>query len=124
MTLQPTATDLLSSSVSASTSTAQTAADPPLPARALRIALAGKGGAGKSVIGGTLARTFARLGHHVLALDVDTLPGLAFSLGLSLEEANRAGLPEDLAERVPERGWMLREGVEPAALVEKYAVTG
>jgi CO dehydrogenase maturation factor len=44
----------------------------------LRVAVVGKGGAGKSLIAGTLARR----GHHVLALDVDTLPGLALSLGL------------------------------------------
>ena len=92
--------------------------------RGLRIALAGKGGAGKSVVAGTLARTLARRGHFVLALDVDTLPGLAFSLGLPLEEANRGGLPDDLAERLPERGWTLREGVAAADLVEKYAVPG
>ena len=51
----------------------------------LRVALVGKGGAGKSVIAGTLARILARRGHRVLALDVDTLPGLALSLGLALD---------------------------------------
>lgn len=90
--------------------------------RGLRIALAGKGGVGKSAIAGTLARTLARRGHFVLALDVDTLPGLAFSLGLPLEEANRGGLPDDLAERVPEQGWVLKEGVTVVDIVNKYAV--
>lgn len=65
--------------------------------RGLRIALAGKGGAGRSAFAGTLARTLARRGHFVLTLDVDTLPGLAFSLGLPLDEASRGELPGDLA---------------------------
>jgi CO dehydrogenase maturation factor len=90
----------------------------------LRIALVGKGGAGKSVICGTLARVFARRGHRVLALDVDTLPGLALSLGLPLDETGDAGLPEDLGERQEERGWVLREGVDVADLVATHALTG
>lgn len=60
--------------------------------RGLRIALAGR-----SAFAGTLARTLARRGHFVLTLDVDTLPGLAFSLGLPLDEASRGELPGDLA---------------------------
>lgn len=118
------ATDTTLSSSSFPSLRAQTMARAMPQTMGLRIALAGKGGAGKSVVAGTLARTLARLGHFVLALDVDTLPGLAFSLGLPLEEANRGGLPDDLAERLPERGWVLREGVAAADLVEKYAVPG
>jgi len=88
----------------------------------LRVALVGKGGAGKSAIAGTLARLLARRGHRVLALDVDTLPGLALSLGLALDRVGDAGLPETLAERQEERGWVLREGVEVAALVADHAI--
>src|SRR5262249_34175854 len=58
------------------------------------------------------------------ALDVDTLPGLALSLGLPLDEAGDAGLPEDLGERQEERGWVLREGVDVADLVATHALTG
>ncbi len=90
----------------------------------MRIAIVGKGGAGKSVICGTLARVFARHGHCVLALDVDTLPGLALSLGLSLATVGDAGLPEALAERQPERGWVLRDGVDVPALVASHAAIG
>lgn len=117
MTMQPTAsTSLISHSM------AQPGLGSAPQTRGLRIALAGKGGAGKSAIAATLARTLARRGHSVLALDVDTLPGLAFSLGLSLDEASLGELPADLAERVPERGWVLRDGVEVVDLVKKYAV--
>ena len=47
----------------------------------LRIAVAGKGGSGKSVLSGTMARLIARRGGRVLALDSDLLPGLSMSLG-------------------------------------------
>ncbi len=90
----------------------------------LRVALVGKGGAGKSAISGMLARVLARRGHRVLALDVDTLPGLALSLGLAPDAVGDAGLPEELGERQPDRGWMLREGVDVAALVDAHAAGG
>ncbi len=88
-----------------------------------RIAVVGKGGAGKTMISGTLARVLARRGHRVLALDVDTLPGLALSLGLSLDTTGDAGLPEELGERVEGRGWVLKEGVDVVELVAKHSVT-
>jgi CO dehydrogenase maturation factor len=47
----------------------------------MRVAVTGKGGAGKSVIAGTMARLVARQGTPVLALDSDLLPGLSLSLG-------------------------------------------
>jgi CO dehydrogenase maturation factor len=95
------------------------------PRRAgLRVALVGKGGAGKSAIAGTLARALAQRGHRVLALDVDTLPGLAWSLGLSPAVVGDAGLPEDLAERHPERGWGLRDVLYVETLVAEHALLG
>lgn len=98
-------------------------ADPGV-APSLRVALVGKGGTGKSAIAGTLARILARRGHRVLALDVDTLPGLALSLGLSPAVVGDAGLPADLGERQEERGWALRDGVDVAELVATYAHPG
>lgn len=47
--------------------------------RGVRIVVVGKGGAGKSVVAGTMARVFARGGERVLALDSDLMPGLALS---------------------------------------------
>jgi CO dehydrogenase maturation factor len=60
----------------------------------MRIAVAGKGGAGKTTTAATLARVFARRGFQVSALDDDPNPNLAVALGLS---------PADLAalKRVP-----------------------
>ena len=55
----------------------------------MKIAVCGKGGVGKTFIAGSLAEQYARLGHAVLAIDADSSPNLALSLGLSPEEASR-----------------------------------
>lgn len=86
----------------------------------IRVAFIGKGGSGKSTIAGTVARLIARNGGKVLALDVDTLPGLSFSLGLG--RIDDAGLPQDLAERQEGKGWVLREPVSAEELVDRYAL--
>ena len=86
----------------------------------MRVAFVGKGGSGKSTIAGTIARLLARDGEKVLALDVDTLPGLAFSLGMGAVTDN--GLPEDLAERREGKGWVLREDISAEALVDQHAL--
>jgi len=48
----------------------------------MKIAVSGKGGTGKTTIAATLSRLLARRGHHVLAIDCDSNPNLAISLGL------------------------------------------
>lgn len=90
----------------------------------LRVALIGKGGVGKSTIAGSLCRILARRGHPVLALDVDTVPGLALSLGAGACEPR---LPEGLAEIVETkrgRRWKILPGAGPASLVDRYAAIG
>ena len=54
----------------------------------MKIAVSGKGGAGKTMLSGTLARVMARSGRKVLALDADTNPMLGVSLGLGPEETD------------------------------------
>ncbi len=69
----------------------------------MRIAFAGKGGAGKTSLAGTLARTLARRGYEVLALDHDPNPNLALALGLPPESAfNLSPLPAGLVKRAGE----------------------
>ncbi len=55
----------------------------------MKIAVAGKGGAGKTTVSGTIARELSRAGHSVLALDADTNPMLGISLGVGPEETYR-----------------------------------
>lgn len=51
----------------------------------MKIAVAGKGGSGKTTISGTLARVLGQGGHTVVAIDADPNPNLAISLGLDSE---------------------------------------
>lgn len=55
----------------------------------MKIAVAGKGGSGKTTVSGTIARGLSRAGHAVLALDADTNPMLGISLGVGPEETYR-----------------------------------
>ncbi len=52
----------------------------------MKIAVAGKGGVGKSTIAGMLARQFADDGYRTLAVDVDPDASLAKCIGLSKEQ--------------------------------------
>jgi CO dehydrogenase maturation factor len=71
--------------------------------RALRVAIAGKGGSGKTTIAGTLSRLLAARGRRVLAVDGDTNPNLAQALGLPPDAAPEVtALPADLLRRVEE----------------------
>ncbi|MHB1533328.1 MAG: nucleotide-binding protein [Acidimicrobiales bacterium] len=89
----------------------------------LRLAVMGKGGAGKTFISSVLARSLARQGRRVLAVDLDTNPGLALSLGMAPSEE---GLPCEAVEERPGApyGWNLAEGLSPSEAVESYAEEG
>ena len=83
----------------------------------LWLALAGKGGAGKSVVAGTLARVLARRGHRVLAVDSDPMPGLAASLGV--EEPRLPPLLDAAVKPEGER-WRLKPGIGPARAIQRF----
>ena len=87
----------------------------------MRIAFVGKGGVGKSAIAGTFARVLARRGDPVLAIDSDPLPGLAYSLGLAIDDAP---LPDEAIEERPEGErprWRLATGLSAGEAIERYA---
>jgi CO dehydrogenase maturation factor len=67
----------------------------------VKIAIAGKGGSGKTTIAGTLARLLVRQGEqNVLAIDADSNPNLALTLGIAREQATLRPLGRDVLERV------------------------
>ena len=89
----------------------------PRPTGPLWVGVAGKGGAGKSVLAGTLARELARRGHPVLAIDSDPMPGLAHSLGVPEPEAPLLVQAAEKSEKGP---WRLRAGIGPATVVRRF----
>ncbi|MBA3300452.1 MAG: hypothetical protein H0T15_01160 [Thermoleophilaceae bacterium] len=67
----------------------------------MKVAIAGKGGAGKSLLTGIMARVLAREQHRVLVVDLDVLPGVTLSLGR--REALATSSPRAPFERIVER---------------------
>jgi CO dehydrogenase maturation factor len=87
----------------------------------VRIAIVGKGGAGKSVIAVTLARLVARLGTPVLALDSDLFPGLSLSLGSGPDPVEPPLLGASEQDATGQWGW--REGVDATIAAQRFATT-
>ena len=52
----------------------------------MKLAVVGKGGVGKTIVAGTLARILASEGYNVIAVDADPNLNLGMTLGLSREE--------------------------------------
>lgn len=93
----------------------------------MRIAIAGKGGTGKTTITGTLARVLAQSGREVLAVDADSNPNLATVLGIPPARAEALiGLPRDLMKRQTDADGTTRVVFTstPSAVLEQYGVMG
>lgn len=70
----------------------------------MKIAIAGKGGVGKTSLAGTLARHIARDGHRVFAFDNDLNPNLSLTLGIPAERlVDLPTLPRDVITRFPDK---------------------
>lgn len=88
----------------------------------MKLAIAGKGGSGKTSVSGTLARLMARQGRTVLAIDGDSNPNLALTLGIPPERMNDLPtLPRDLLKRT-EGGVELTQTVEQ--ICESHSLAG
>lgn len=87
----------------------------------MRLAIMGKGGAGKTATATMAALALADYGTDVLALDLDTNPGMAVSLGLA---PDAGGLP---AEAIEERagaayGFGLATDLDPVDAVHRFGI--
>lgn len=83
--------------------------------------VAGKGGVGKSATSALLARAFAAMGFNVLALDLDSNPGLAISLGVPPDDNP---VPPDVIEEAPDAayGWALSSAYGAGDVVDRCGV--
>ena len=78
----------------------------------MKLAIAGKGGAGKTTIAGTLARQLARGGYEVLALDNDLNPNLSLTVGIPAERlTDLPTLPPDVV-RIADGRWEFTRTME------------
>jgi CO dehydrogenase maturation factor len=83
----------------------------------MKIALAGKGGVGKTTISASIARHLGARGERVFAIDADPNANLALSLGLSREEASAIVPISEMRELIAER-----TGVEPGSVGAYFTV--
>lgn len=85
----------------------------------LRVAVIGKGGAGKSTLAGTMARLVGRRGTPVLVLDSDQLPGVSLSLGSGPDP-----YPPPLvvaARQDDKKQWGWSDGIDAVIAAQRFA---
>jgi len=79
----------------------------------MKLAVAGKGGSGKTSFSGTLARVLGRAGHRVIAIDGDSNPNLVVTLGIAPERMHdMPTLPSNLLRRT-------EDGIELSKTLEE-----
>jgi CO dehydrogenase maturation factor len=93
----------------------------------MKLAIAGKGGSGKTTLSAALARVLARGGKQVWAIDGDPNPNLGIALGIPREVLEKAPrVPRNIVqERRDDEGVSHMDLKEPLAdLQRRYAITG
>jgi CO dehydrogenase maturation factor len=92
----------------------------------MRVAIAGKGGSGKTTISGTIARVLAQSGRQVVAVDADTNPNLATTLGVSVDRGKDiVALPRTLLKReqLPDGSMRSTFLADPVDVLKDYGVS-
>ena len=90
--------------------------------RGMKLAIAGKGGSGKTTFSGTMARLLARRGHRVIAIDGDSNPNLAVTLGIPpARMSDMTTLPNNLLRRT-DSGVALSKSLEE--VVDSHSLQG
>lgn len=98
---------------------------------AMKLAISGKGGVGKSTLAGTLARLLAADGRGVLAIDADPDANLASAIGLPPELREKLHTISDEVELIEERtgakpkqfGQVFSLNPDVSGIAEKYGVS-
>ncbi len=91
----------------------------------MKIAIAGKGGSGKTTIAGLLTRLLAERGHRVWAIDADSNPNLGLTLGLAVGETQgikplETGILRQVTDDKGERAVEL--ALPPREVVDSYGL--
>lgn len=93
----------------------------------MKVAVAGKGGVGKTVTAGVLANFFVEKNFKVLAIDADPSPNLALTLGIPLNQANKIVPISENAQLVEQKtstgiGGVYRLTFSVNDIVEEFSV--
>lgn len=86
----------------------------------MRFGIAGKGGVGKTTISAVVARTLARRGHPVIAIDCDSDPNLVANIGAGAEAAD--AIRPILDQSGPRR--FVPTGLTPSQMLATYGLRG
>lgn len=97
----------------------------------MKIAVAGKGGVGKTLVAGTIARLFAKDGFKVLAIDNDSAMNLSYTLGIDEEVKSKIVPISEMKKMIEERTNVQGAGpgvynINPhvSDIPDKYKVSG
>jgi CO dehydrogenase maturation factor len=91
----------------------------------MKIAVAGKGGSGKTTIAGMLARLLARHGHEVWAIDADSNPNLGATIGVPVDARKKvkpleAGILKEATDENGQRTMQL--AIPPREVAQKFGL--